>query len=140
MAESNYHGVLVAPNTNKPSLLLPTPYIYTKNSVMTLLDASDWFPSLLPHIESISSMNIIEGFFSLAIVNNYFMSLSDSPTYLEMRSEELTEMNVPSHSVAHAFAKKVLPVPGGPYSRIPIQGFRAPLNRSGKRIGNITAY
>ena len=107
---------------------------------MTLLEASDWFPSLLPHIESISSINMIEGFFSRAIVNNYLMSLSDSPTYLEIRSDELTEMKVPSHSVAHAFAKNVLPVPGGPYRRIPIQGFLAPLNKSGKRNGRITAY
>jgi hypothetical protein len=38
---------------------------------------------------------------------------SDSPTYFEIKSEEETEKNVPSHSVAQAFAKNVFPVPGG---------------------------
>ena len=67
IAGSNAQGKLVAPNTNTPSLLFPTPYIYTKNSVFTLLDASVSLPSLLPHIESISSMKIIQGFLSRAI-------------------------------------------------------------------------
>lgn len=71
-------------------------------------------------MESISSINIIDGFFSLAIPNKVLINLdlmkyyfSDSPTYLEIRSEEDIEKNVPSASVAHALAKKVLPVPGG---------------------------
>ena len=58
-------------------------------------------------------MNMIEGFRSLAILKSYLINLSDSPTNFEIRSEEETEKNVPSHSVAQALAKNVLPVPGG---------------------------
>ena len=57
---------------------------------------------------------MIEGFFSLAIANKFFIFFSDSPTYFEIKSAEETEKNVPSDSVAQAFAKYVLPVPGGP--------------------------
>jgi hypothetical protein len=39
------------------------------------------------------------------------MSFSDSPTYFEIKSEELIEKKVASHSVAQAFAKNVFPVP-----------------------------
>jgi hypothetical protein len=64
-------------------------------------------------------MKIIDGFFSLAIANNYLINLSDSPTNFDIKSEEDTEKKVPSHSVAQAFAKNVLPVPGGYFNRIP---------------------
>ena len=77
---------------------------------------------LEPAIESTSSMKIIDGFLSLAILNRVFISFSDSPTYLLIKSLEDTEKNVALHSVAHAFAKKVLPVPGGPYNKIPFHG------------------
>ena len=42
--------------------------------------------------------------------------------------------------MAQAFAKKVLPVPGGPYNRIPFHGFLLPVKISGNLIGRITAY
>lgn len=67
------------------------------------------------------------------------MSFSLSPTYLLMRSEEETEKKVPSASVAHALAKKVLPVPGGPYNKIPFHGFLLPVKISLNLIGRITA-
>jgi len=67
------------------------------------------------------------------------MSFSDSPIHFETRSDELTEKKVPSPSVAHAFAKYDLPVPGGPYNRIPLHGFLVSSNNYGKRIGKITA-
>jgi hypothetical protein len=59
-------------------------------------------------------MKIIEGFLSRATLNSDFISFSLSPTYLLIKSDEETEKNVPSASVAHALAKKVFPVPGGP--------------------------
>jgi hypothetical protein len=59
-------------------------------------------------------MKIIEGFFSRAILKRALISFSLYPTYLLMRSEEETEKKVPSASVAHALAKNVFPVPGGP--------------------------
>lgn len=37
-------------------------------------------------------------------------------------------------------AMKVLPVPGGPYNKIPFQGFLEPVNIYGNRKGIITAY
>jgi len=67
-------------------------------------------------------MKIIEGFFSLAILKSYLIRRSDSPIHLLTRSEELIEKKVPSHSVAQAFARYDLPVPGGPYSKIPLHG------------------
>lgn len=35
---------------------------------------------------------------------------------------------LPSIYEAQAFARKVLPVPGGPYNKIPFQGLRDPVN------------
>jgi hypothetical protein len=59
-------------------------------------------------------MKIIDGLLSLAKLNRVLISFSLSPTYLDSKSEEETEKNVLSASVAHALAKKVFPVPGGP--------------------------
>ena len=64
--------------------------------------------------ESISSINIIAFFASLAIENKVFIDFADSPTYFEIKSDELTEKKVESAYVAQAFAKNVFPVPGGP--------------------------
>lgn len=44
-----------------------------------------------PAKESISSINMTEGLLFLAISNRVRMSLADSPTHLETRSEEETE-------------------------------------------------
>lgn len=50
-----------------------------------------------------------------------------SPSHLDMRSEEETEKKVELlASVATAFARYDFPVPGGPNSRIPLQGVRLP--------------
>lgn len=54
----------------------------------------------------------MEGFNSLAIVNNVFINSSLSFSYYEIRSVEVNEKKVPSISAAQAFAKYVLPVPG----------------------------
>ena len=66
------------------------------------------------------------GLLSLAKSNNWLINFSVSPTYLLIKSEEEIEKKVASHSLAHALAKNVLPVPGGPYNRIPFQGSRTP--------------
>jgi hypothetical protein len=59
-------------------------------------------------------MKIILGFSFLAIWNRVLMVLSDSPTYFDIRSEEEMLKKVPcSIYVAQAFARYVLPVPGG---------------------------
>jgi hypothetical protein len=54
-----------------------------------------------------------------------------------MISDGLIVKKVAFDSVAHAFARYVLPVPGGPYNNIPFQGFLKPTNIEGKCIGNI---
>lgn len=66
------------------------------------------------HKESISSMKIILGLCSLASSNKFLTNFSDSPSHFETKSEEETEKNVELFaSVATAFAKYDLPVPGG---------------------------
>ena len=120
-------------------MLLPTPCICTKNSVLILL-AESFSPSLrCPQSESISSMKMIEGLRSLAMLKSCLIKRSDSPIHLETRSEEEMEKKVPSHSVAQALAKKDLPVPGGPYKRIPLQGWRTSSKSCGNLIGRTTA-
>lgn len=59
---------------------------------------------LSPNMESISSINIIEGCNNLAIVKSALTSFSLSPTYLETKEEALIEKKVPLHSVATALA------------------------------------
>lgn len=81
--------------------------------MITLLLASFCPSPLAPHIESISSMKIIDGFYSLAMEKSVLINFSLSPTYLEIKSADDTEKKVPSASVAQAFAKNVFPVPGG---------------------------
>jgi len=104
MAESRPHGMLVAPSTRIPSLCFPTPLlawlpsIWTRNSVFTRLVASFSPSDRCPAKESISSIKMIAGLESEAIWNRDRTSFSDSPTYFEIRSEELIEKNVASHS------------------------------------------
>mmetsp|Transcript_4290 Transcript_4290/g.5123 ORF Transcript_4290/g.5123 Transcript_4290/m.5123 type:complete len:210 (+) Transcript_4290:675-1304(+) len=140
MAASNSQGTFVAPKTKTPPSFLPTPSICTKNSVLIRLAESDSPSVRLPHKESTSSMKIMARppGDSRANSNKLRTSRSDSPCHLETRSEEDTEKNVESASVATAFAKYDLPVPGGPYNRIPLKGRRFPVNNCGKRVGIMT--
>lgn len=70
----------------------------------------------------------------------FLTSFSLSPSHFDNKSEELTEKNVELlASVATAFARNDLPVPGGPYNKIPCHGFRLPVNKCGNLIGKITA-
>lgn len=50
-------------------------------------------------------MKMIEGFFYRAKLNRFLINFSLSPTYLLIKSDEETEKNVPSASVAQALAK-----------------------------------
>lgn len=74
IAGSKAQGKLVAPKTKTPVSSWPTPCICTRNSVLTLLEASFYPSDRLPHIESISSMKMIEGFLYLAILNKALIS------------------------------------------------------------------
>ena len=88
-------------------------------------------PRLRP-IESISSMKTMAGACLRAVANRSRTRLAPTPTNISMKSEPLTDMNGTPASPATARARRVLPVPGGPTSRIPL-GIRAPisLNRAG---------
>mmetsp|Transcript_95958 Transcript_95958/g.277106 ORF Transcript_95958/g.277106 Transcript_95958/m.277106 type:complete len:280 (-) Transcript_95958:114-953(-) len=139
MAVSKSHGVLVAPKTSNCSRLLPTPSICAKNSVLILRAASDSPDSpRAPHSESTSSMKMMAGRFSRAISNKLRTSFSDSPIHLDTRSEDDMLKNVASASVAQARAKCDLPVPGGPYNKMPCHGSRFPVKSWGKRVGKMT--
>mmetsp|Transcript_34224 Transcript_34224/g.87535 ORF Transcript_34224/g.87535 Transcript_34224/m.87535 type:complete len:268 (+) Transcript_34224:622-1425(+) len=139
-AWSRLYGMLVAPSTSTRLSPLPTPCIWTRNSVLMRRAAS--LSPLSPralHSESISSMNTIEGARSRAMANSWLTSFSLSPIHLDTRSEDETLKKVESASVAMALARYDLPVPGGPYSRMPDQGLRAPVKNCGNWMGRITA-
>ena len=71
-------------------------------------------------IESISSININDGAFSLAITNNSLTILAPSPMYFYTNSEPDTRIKQQSVWCATALANNVFPVPGGPYNRTPL--------------------
>ena len=87
-------------------------------------------------MESISSKKITLGARSKANANRPRISFSPSPIHLEVRVEALMLKKVDLHSVATALASKVLPVPGGPYRRMPLLGAYRPLKMSGRSDGN----
>ena len=68
--------------------------------------------------------------------SNQFLAI---PLHLE--TTEAAEMlkKVMLHSVATAFASIVLPVPGGPYTKIPSQGRNRPVKRCGYFMGKTRA-
>mmetsp|Transcript_13118 Transcript_13118/g.32402 ORF Transcript_13118/g.32402 Transcript_13118/m.32402 type:complete len:261 (-) Transcript_13118:190-972(-) len=138
-ALSSCHGMLVAASTSTPSWSLPTPFICTRNSVFTRRALSLSCSLRAEHSESISSIKMMLGLFSRAISNSCRTSFSLSPSHLEMRSADDTAKNVESASVATALARYDLPVPGGPYNRMPFHGLRLPWNSCGNLMGKITA-
>ena len=72
--------------------------------------------------ESISSKKIMHGEAWRALRKTSLTAFSDSPTYLLSSSGPLTLMKFASLSFAAAFARSVLPVPGGPYNNSPFGG------------------
>lgn len=135
IAPSNCQGRFVAPRTRTPLVSFPTPSICTNISVLILLLASDSPSPLGPHNASSSSMKMIDGLLSRAIVKSCFTNLrfavscfyilsssivrtitnlSLSPIHLLTKSLLLTEKKVLFASVATALARYDLPVPGGP--------------------------
>ena len=78
-------------------------------------------------------MNTIAGAFLRAALNRWRMRAAPTPTNISTNEAADCEKNVAPDSWATAFASSVLPVPGGPWSRIPLGTF-AP--RSRKRFGS----
>ncbi|EEQ39250.1 hypothetical protein CLUG_03378 [Clavispora lusitaniae ATCC 42720] len=92
-----------------------------------------------PPMASTSSKKMMHAFFVRAISNNSRTIRAPSPTYFWTSSEPMTRINVASVSLATARAQSVLPVPGGPYKRMPLGGSIPNLtNRSGARSGSST--
>ncbi len=96
-------------------------------------------PRLRP-IESISSMKMIARPIRRACWNRSRTRLAPTPTNISMKSEPVTDRKPTPASPATARANSVLPVPGGPTSRMPL-GTRAPisLKRSGMRRKSTTS-
>ena len=78
-----------------------------------------FFPRALP-IASISSIKMIQGAFSLACLNKSRTREAPTPTNISTKSEPDNEKKGTLASPATAFAKSVLPVPGGPTSNAPL--------------------
>ena len=79
--------------------------------------------SLLGAMASSSSMKMMAGAFFSASSNAFLRLLSDSPASLLIISGPLMRKKNAPVSLATARAIRVLPVPGGPYSRIPRGGY-----------------
>ena len=77
---------------------------------------------LLP-MASISSIKTIQGAFSTACLNKSLTREAPTPTNISTNSEPESEKNGTFASPATAFARSVLPVPGGPTKRAPFGSF-----------------
>ena len=78
-------------------------------------------------MESISSMKTIAGDCLRAVAKRSRTRLAPTPTNISMKSDPETEKKGTPASPATARASMVLPVPGGPTSRIPL-GIKAPIS------------
>ena len=76
---------------------------------------------------SISSINTMQGAFSLACLNRSRTLEAPMPTNISTNSEPEMEKKGTLDSPATALASMVLPVPGGPTSRMPL-GMEAPIS------------
>mmetsp|Transcript_9251 Transcript_9251/g.21492 ORF Transcript_9251/g.21492 Transcript_9251/m.21492 type:complete len:277 (-) Transcript_9251:165-995(-) len=135
-AGSRFHGTLVAPST---STFSATSLIRTSNSFLRRRDASDSSSERVEVRASTSSMKMIDGRCASADAKSARTCFSDSPTHLLTRSELQIEKKVASTSAATAFARCDLPVPGGPYKRMPRHGLRSAVKSCGNRIGSTAA-
>jgi len=70
-------------------------------------------------IASNSSIKIIDGDFYFAFANNSLTLLAPTPTYISTNSLPEVYKNGTPDSPAQAFARRVLPVPGGPFNKAP---------------------
>ena len=109
--------------------LVPKPSISVSNWLSVFSRSSlELKLAFLPRerpIASISSINIIDGAFSLACLNKSLTRDAPTPTNISTKSEPDREKKGTFASPATAFANKVFPVPGGPTSKAPF-GIFAP--------------
>jgi hypothetical protein len=71
--------------------------------------------------ESSSSKNTAQRCAVRAHWNTHRMFASDSPMYMFSSSGPFIEKKFSEHNVATALTRSILPVPGRPYSRIPVE-------------------
>ena len=113
--------------TMMPSLT-PNPSIST-SSWFKVCSLSSWPPPIPVPLRrataSISSIKMIQGACFLPSSNKSRTLDAPTPTNISTKSEPEMEKNGTPASPATAFASSVLPVPGGPTSRMPL-GIRAP--------------
>lgn len=121
-AASILFGLLVAAMTMTWERCL-RPSIRVRSWDTILLSTSPWVFSLLGAMASSSSMKMMAGEFFSASSKAFLRLLSDSPASLLMISGPLMRKKKAPVSLATARAMSVLPVPGGPYSRIPRGGY-----------------
>jgi len=69
-----------------------------------------------------SSTKMTDGDSFLAKEKRAFVSFSASPNHLEVIVDPVTFIKLAPASVATAFARRLLPVPGGPNSNTPLHG------------------
>ena len=141
-AGSSIQGRLVAARTRTPSLSLPTPSIWTRNSVFmqTVFSPEVLFASRLPASASISSMKMMDSQFSCARLNR----LRNEPFALaNPLGRHVAAANAEQRVVAlgcHRLRRVRLACSGGgPWSRMARQALRFPWCMCGKRVGKMTA-
>ena len=86
-------------------------------------------------------MKTIEGAFLRASSKSFLIRAAPSPANISTNAEALWAKKRAPEAFATAFAASVLPVPGGPWNRIPF-GTRAPRasNRFGSRRKSTTSW
>ena len=135
-AGSSTSGRLVAAISTTPEKR-SKPSISTR-SWFSVVSRSSWPPTAAPPrarpAASISSMNTMAGALSRTLRNRSRTRAAPTPTHISTNSVPEMEKNGTSASPATARASSVLPVPGGPTSRMP-RGGSAPMawNCSGWR-------
>ena len=105
-------------------LLVPKPSISVSRALSVFSRSS--FPPIAGFLlrarptASISSMKMMQGAFSFAWRKRSRTRDAPTPTNISTKSEPLMEKNGTPATPATAFARRVLPVPGGPTSNAPL--------------------
>lgn len=73
-------------------------------------------------------MNMIQGACLVASLKRSLTREAPTPTNISTKSEPASEKNGTLASPATAFARSVLPVPGGPTKRAPLEAWHQSLN------------
>ena len=106
------------------------------SSWLSVCSRSSWLSELPPRLRptaSSSSMKMMHDGWRRASLNSLRTRDAPTPAYISTKSEPLAEMNGTPASPAIDRASSVLPVPGGPTSRMP-RGMRPPIEAKRRRL------